>query len=221
MLSRIFISIIVITIFLISSCSYDRYALRYYKRAQRDAPYDVIIVPGVPYEDTSMNRIFQARVLWAKFLYEHHIAKNIIFSGSAVYTPYMEGKVMRIFADSLGIPSANTFSETKAEHSVENVYYSVRLAKTLGFKKIAVATDPFQTKMLRSFIRVRYPKVGKIPAVFDSIRTSEAAWPKINPSSARVDNFISLLKREKKWKRLKGTLGRNIDFKQKNSDYTF
>jgi len=50
------------------------------------------------------------------------LPRNIIFSGSAVSSPYVEGVAMKIIADTLGIRRP-TFSETKAEHSTENAYY--------------------------------------------------------------------------------------------------
>src|SRR4051812_23617994 len=71
---------------------------------EQEDPFDVIIVPGVPYENKSLEIILKERMLWAKYLYDKGIAKNIIFSGGSVYTPYVEGVIMRIYADSLGIP---------------------------------------------------------------------------------------------------------------------
>ena len=141
------------TFFLLCSYDYRKSEQLNSEKEKKLDQYDAIIVPGVPYQQPSLTIVLKSRMLWAKYLFEKKIAKNIIFSGSSVYTPYLEGKIMRIYADSLGISSENTFSETEAEHSTENVIYSLKIAKKMGFKKIAVATDPYQAIMLKSFIQ--------------------------------------------------------------------
>jgi uncharacterized SAM-binding protein YcdF (DUF218 family) len=180
-------------------------------------PFDAIIVPGVPYENESLEIILKQRILWAKYLYDKGIAKNIIFSGGSVYSPYVEGEIMRIYADSLGIPHEHTFSETKAEHSTENVFYSLQMAKKLGFKKIAVATDPYQAVLIRSFVRKFCPEVKILKVIYTKIDTKNTPWPEIEPNSAYAENFESLITRENKVKRFKGTMGKNIVFNAKDS----
>lgn len=187
------------------------------ERLKEKAPYDVIIVPGIPYQDPTLKIILKARILWAKYLFDTGIAKNIIFSGSAVYNPYIEGVMMRIYADSLGIPSENTFSETQAEHSTENIYYSLLMAKKLGFKKIAVATDQYQAIIIRRFMKKNCPEIEIITIEYNKIKMITAPWPEIDPSSACVDNFVSLIEREDRVKRFKGTLGKNINFVEHDS----
>src|SRR5688572_23800179 len=118
-----------------TSCTFSKYALKSYEAAKKQKPYDVIIVPGIKYEGKNTASVMKMRLYWAKHLYDSGYCKNIIFSGSAVYTPYIEGIVMKVMADSLGVPEDKIFSETKAEHSTENAYYSWRMAKELGFKK--------------------------------------------------------------------------------------
>jgi len=108
-------------------------------------------------------------------LYDKGITKNVIYSGSAVYSPYYEAEIMALYAQTIGIPKENIFAETKAEHSTENVYYSYKKAKNLGFEKIALATDPFQSKMVKSFItkKMKAP-IAIIPMVYDSLKTIES-----------------------------------------------
>jgi hypothetical protein len=202
-------------------CSYD-YLTSSKKKIEKKKcsdPYDVIIVPGVPFEDPNFELVLKARMLWAKYLYENKIAKNIIFSGSSVYSPYVESKIMRIYADSIGIPSEHTFSETQAEHSTENVYYSVLLAKKLGFKKIAVATDPYQALILRKYIQKKFPAVEIIKIDYAKIHVLRSSWPKIEPCSAYVNDFVSIIDREDRMHRFKGTLGKNINFDDSDSTY--
>jgi vancomycin permeability regulator SanA len=175
----------------------NKSAINSYNTSISKAPYDVIIVPGLPYDSANVNTLFKSRMLWAKSLYENGITKNIIFSGSAVHTPYVEALVMKTFADSLGIPSANIYSEENALHSTENVDYGIVLAQKLGFSKIAVATDPFQYFYLNRYVISNNIKVGMLPFSLDSMPFySKAALPKINAQSAFVANFIPLKNRD-------------------------
>ena len=105
---------------LLTHCSFNNYSKRAYARAEKEKPFDVIIVPGVPYDKGNTTSVMTLRLFWAKHLYDSGFAKNIIFSGSSVYTPFVEGKAMKMMADSLGIPPEHTFYETRAEHSTEN-----------------------------------------------------------------------------------------------------
>ncbi len=195
---------------LLTHCSFQRYARKSFERAKKEIPFDVIIVPGVPYQDTAMNVIYKARVLWAKYLYDSAFTKNIIFSGSAVYTPYYEATTMMMYADSLGLPTENLFAETEALHSTENIYYGWKMAKSMAFKKIALATDPFQSRLLKSFIEEYTPGVYSIPIVFEKIDTKSIVFPKINDHAAFVENFISLPKRQGFWERFRGTRGERV-----------
>lgn len=143
--------------------------------------YDVIIVPGVPFENNNWSRTMKSRVYWSKYLYDKGIAKNIMYSGSAVYSPYFEAEIMALYAQALGIPKENIFTETKAEHSTENVYYSYQKAKNIGFKKVALATDPFQSKMLKSFVNKKMKaSIDILPMVYDSLKKIE---PTMRPSN--------------------------------------
>jgi uncharacterized SAM-binding protein YcdF (DUF218 family) len=180
-----------------------------FSKAEKQAPYDVIIVPGVPFKD-KWSDIMRSRVLWADYLFKKGLTKNIIFSGSAVYSPYYEGKIMALYGRSMGIPAENIFEEIKAEHSTENLYYSYQIAKSKGFKRIALATDPFQNLMLWRFKNEVDPAIERIPIVFKIVKNIPKKEVHIDPTSAKSDYFISLVKRESFWERFKGTLGRKI-----------
>ncbi|MEO5980397.1 MAG: YdcF family protein [Chryseolinea sp.] len=195
---------------LLTMCTFKHYAEKSYARAKKEKPFDVIIVPGVPYEQEKTTSIMTMRIYWAKHLYDSGYTKNIIFSGSAVYSPYVEGIAMKIIADSLGIPADHTFSETNAEHSTENIYYSWKMARRMGFHKIALATDPFQAGMLRSFVRKYCPGVRSIPVVFENMNMDGKTLPVIDFSKAYRPGFKSITEREGFWQRLRGTMGKKI-----------
>jgi len=197
-----------------SACTYSsKTQKRLYKEIENQQ-FDVIIVPGVPFENNHWDRIMKGRVYWSKYLYDKGIAKNIIYSGAAVYSPYYEGKIMALYAEALGIPKEHIYSEIKAEHSTENIYYSYKLAKKLGFTRIALASDPFQTKLLRKYIRKKIdPNIPVIPFVADTLKIIEPGMidPAIDYQQAFKKDFISLKQREGFWKRWRGTRGKNVD----------
>jgi uncharacterized SAM-binding protein YcdF (DUF218 family) len=175
--------------------------------------YDMIVVPGVPLEKGKWSPYMKARIYWSKYLYDRGIAKNVMYSGSAVYTPYYEGEIMALYAEAIGIPKEHIFTEIKAEHSTENLYYSYKKAKKLGFNTIALASDPFQTKSLRRFAhKILSPDVGLLPIVYDTLKAIEPMKdPEIDYQKAFVKNFVALPERENFWKRLRGTRGLDID----------
>lgn len=195
---------------LLTHCSFQRQARKLYAEAAREKPFDVVIVPGVPYEKERTTRVMDMRVFWAKHLYDSGYTRNIIFSGSSVYSHFVEGKAMKTIADSLGIPPEHTFAETKAEHSTENIYYSWKLAKEMGFRKIALATDPFQSAMLKSFIRKYCPGVKSVPVVTDILTLEGKTLPAVDTTTFYVSDFVSIMERESFWKRFRGTMGKRI-----------
>ena len=137
-----------------------------------------------------------------------------MYSGSSVYTPYYEAEVMSLYAQAIGIPKEHIFTETRAEHSTENIFYSYRKAKILGFNTIALASDPFQTKLLKRYIRKKVAKnVALIPFVIDTLKKMEPSMvnPVIDFQLAYNNEFVSITERESFWKRLRGTRGRNVD----------
>jgi hypothetical protein len=203
-------------LFILDSCSFSVKASKALLDEAKKTSYDIIVVPGVPFENGKWSRTMKGRVYWSKYLYDQGIAKNIMYSGSSVYSAYYEGEIMALYAEAIGIPKEHIFTETKAEHSTENIYYSYKKAKKLGFNRIALASDVFQTKTLRKFTRKKVsPEVGLIPMVADTLKKMEPqmADPVIDYQKAFNKDFISIKKREGYLKRLRGTSGKNIDMK--------
>lgn len=201
-------------IFLLYSCSFSANTTRKYFAKAAAETYDMIVVPGVPFTEQGWDSTMKARIYWSKYLYDKGIAKNIMYSGSSVYSPYFEGEIMAMYAVAIGIPKENVFAETKAEHSTENLYYGYQKSKKLGFKRIALATDPYQAKQLKRYARLRVNKdVGMIPIVFDTLRAIQPTMinPVIDYQLAFNKDFVPLPSRESFWKRLKGTMGKNLD----------
>jgi hypothetical protein len=197
------------------SCAFsNRAAGRLLRAAEQSGPFDAIIVPGVPFKNGRWDTIMKGRVYWSKYLYDRGIARNIIYSGAAVYSPYYEAEIMAMYAEALGIPQEHIFTETRAEHSTENIYYGYKRALQLGFNKVALASDPFQSRLLRSYAFRRVsPDIRIIPMVTDTLKKIQPYMtdPDIAYDKAFKANFISIIQRDSFWKRLIGTLRGNID----------
>jgi len=198
---------------ILSSCGMSQRSVKDQYNSAATNRYDAIIVPGVPFNGEKWQMTMQIRVHWSNFLYKKGITKNIIYSGGSVYSEYNEAKIMALYGEALGIPKNYIYVDTLAEHSTENVYYSYQVAKKLGFKRIALATDPFQSGSLRSFIKKHELPIDLIPIVFDTIGKIDKYEPEIDPSSAKETNFVSIKKRESFFKRFSGTLGKQIKWK--------
>ncbi len=214
--------VLTLIIIILQACQFSKKtSQRLYNKASSQE-FDAVIVPGVPFENNQWSRTMKGRVYWARHLYQRKITRNIIFSGGAVYSPYTEAQIMALYAKAIGVPAANIFTETNAEHSTENLYYSYQKARQLGFKKIALASDPFQTKMLRRFARKKVDRdIALIPFVIDTLKVIEPEMsdPVIDFDKAFVEGFKSIKERESLWKRLRGTMGKSIDtsaYKQAN-----
>ena len=84
----------------------------------------------------------------------------------------------------------------------------------MGFNKIALASDPFQTKLLRKFARKKISEeIEFIPFVNDTLKALESSMvdPEIDYKKAFKQDFKSIKERQSFWKRLRGTMGKNID----------
>jgi uncharacterized SAM-binding protein YcdF (DUF218 family) len=207
-------SVFSLVLAILNSCAYSSKASKQLLKESLNKKYDMIVVPGVPFEDGKWSATMRDRVFWSKYLYEKGIANNVMYSGSAVYSPYSEAEIMAMYGEKLGIPKENIYTEIKAEHSTENIYYSYKKAKKLGFSTIALASDPFQTKMLRRFTRkIVSQDVAFIPIVYDTIQPMQEIMPDptIDFEKAYVKDFRSLTKKEGFFKRLRGTRGLDID----------
>lgn len=186
-----------------------------YERALKNKPYDVIIVPGTPYDGKDWDTKLKGRVIWASYLMKNGFAKKVIFSGGAVYTPYVEAKIMALYAEALGTPKEDILIEDKAEHSTENIYNSYVMAKKLGYTKIAVASDPYQSNLLMGFTKRRFKlPIAHIPFVIKILQDIDDVHPTINAETAKVENFKPITETQSFWYRLQGTRGKHIVFEK-------
>ena len=201
-----------IIIFFCSSCYFlgPSPKTRLVKAGQLDT-IDVAIVPGLPLYHGIWDTLLKSRILWSEFLYHKGYVKHLIYSGNAVYTPWVESETMKLYALQLGIGKDDILTDTIAEHSTENLFYSYQLAINKGYKSIAVATDPFQCAMLHKFAKKNFNKsIILLPIVYDSIRQKMGIDIAIDTVVTKKTVFTPLAERQSYKERLKGTRGKNI-----------
>lgn len=187
--------------------------------AKSHAPFDAIIVPGIPYNETEgWDSIMKMRVLWSVYLYKNGITKNIIYSGSSVYTPYFESKIMRLYAIKLGVDTNHIFTESEAKHGVENLYYSYVMGKEMGFENLAVATDPGQNLQIAYYGKPMASFVNFIPMVISKVSFSGSDTISINPQPAYNSNYVPYIENLSIKERLKRSAGKT-GIKQKMTEY--
>src|SRR5262245_51352872 len=101
-------------------------------------PFDVVVIPGCPTEDDGTpSRCQLARALWGAELW----TRAFITSGAAVHTPWVEAETIAALMAAAGVPADRIFVETNALHTDENMFYSLHLARRLGFARVAVASN--------------------------------------------------------------------------------
>lgn len=211
-----------VAIFLLSGCQayYNFFYAdpdKCFAKAKTNKPYDAIIVPGFPYDPKSANGVLVERISWAHYLYTNGYAKNIIFSGSAVHSPYVEAEVMRLMAIQVGLPADHLFTETKAEHTTENLYYSYLLAKKLGFQKVAFATQPAQASFMKAFNRKWDLDIEMLPVVTNCLASYELPFQAIDTTTTKIPNFVPLKERENFISSLRGTSGHRVRVERRKS----
>ena len=114
-------------------------------RYQVDPPpagFDAAIVLGCPNEkDGSLSRCQVSRAVWAAEMWRRGKAQHFITSGAAVHTPWVEAESLAAAMEALGVPAERIYLETEALHTDENVYNGLRLAGTLGMRRVAVISN--------------------------------------------------------------------------------
>ena len=88
----------------------------------------------------------------------------------------------------------------------------MKLAQKTGFKELGLATDPFQTKTLISFIKKLNAHIRVIPFVKEFLQTMPENNLPIDSMQAYRPDFVSIVKRKSFFKRFRGTMGKDIQF---------
>lgn len=206
---RVYLLALVLTLS-VSSCLLFQPGFKEQYQVNSQTTYDAIIVPGIPFNPPHWQDIMKARVHWAVWLYKNNKTKNIIFTGSAVYTPYLESKIMSLYAQKLGVPVKHIYEESKAQHGSENLYFSYKLAQKLGFEKVALATDPYQGALMFKHNRKFDLDLPYIPVLFDTLETQGMPTPEIEYELAKVDSFVPIGDKYSRLEQYQYSMGKRV-----------
>ncbi len=188
-------------------------------------PFDVVIVPGCPSQESGGISPCQARrAMWAAILWQRGYARHFITSGSAVISPFVEAEALAAAMAALGVPAERIYLEPHALHTEENIYNALQLARLAGWTRLAVASDRGQAagacQMLQDWLRVDsgHSQADAQPGAFTmdyelvKARLLQAA-PKLRTIRTEpVSDFVPLSKRERERAQLYGRCPRLPSF---------
>jgi vancomycin permeability regulator SanA len=137
-----------------------------------------------------MTEVMLYRLLWAQHLYQRGFANYVMFSGAATYTPFVEGCIMKQYAQILGIPADSILVEDKAETSVDNIYNANLLARKNGLKDLLVATDTYQSLRYSRFQKQTNIQFNMAPMQKDSIDLNFRFKTEINDSLCYQSGWV-------------------------------
>ncbi|MES2644022.1 MAG: ElyC/SanA/YdcF family protein [Myxococcota bacterium] len=117
--------------------------------AYADAPFDAVIVPGCPSEaDGRVAACQWERAAWAAALVRGGSVRDVILTGGAVYTPYVEAEALAAAMLALGVSADRIHVEPLARHTDENAGFALGVAEALGFERLAVASVPVHAVLM-------------------------------------------------------------------------
>lgn len=106
------------------------------------APHDVIIVLGCPNDDDGAPSACQEkRADIAVGLMNAGFGHRFITSGAAAHNAYVEADTLRDLLLMRGVPADDVFTEERAEHTDENIYYSTQIMLSHGWTNAVVVSD--------------------------------------------------------------------------------
>lgn len=141
---------------------------------------DAILVLGYKVnDDGNLSPTLKSRVDKGIELYKQGLAKYLIFTGGAVANKFTEAEAMKQYAIEKGINNNVLFAETESQNTIENIYFSNTIFKSLAAKKVIVVSSAYHTKRAKKiienypyktqFVAVQYPTevgfIGQIKAI--------------------------------------------------------
>ncbi len=174
-------------------------AARYEVRATAPAHYDAVIIPGCPSEDDgALSPCQMSRAAWGAILWRRGVTGAFIVSGAAVHSRYVEADALAAGLAALGVPAERIWLERNALHTDENMYYSLAIARALGFRRLAVASQKghaaWSCRMLEDWGQ---KGCGAFSVDMDAVRADD---PRARLAAVRtrpVEHWLPLAERER------------------------
>ena len=174
-------------------------AAHYEVRATATTHYDAVIIPGCPSEDDgSLSPCQMSRAAWAAILWQRGLAGAFITSGAAVHSRYVEADAIAAGMVALGVPADRIWLEQNALHTDENMYFSLRIARALGFRRLAVASQKghaaWSCRMLEDWGQ---RSCGAFSVDMDAVLASHPEERLRAVRTAAVGDWLPLVQRER------------------------
>jgi uncharacterized SAM-binding protein YcdF (DUF218 family) len=104
--------------------------------------FDIILVLGTPaLKDGTPSPVQRSRVLEGVRQWRTGIAPRLVMSGGPAHNQWVEADTMAKLAESQGVPAANVFEERQAHDTIQNIYYTVQIMQTHGWKSAEVVSS--------------------------------------------------------------------------------
>lgn len=169
-------------------------------RAVPPGGFDALIVPGCPTEeDGAPSRCQKGRALWAAILWERGWARNLIVSGAAVHTPWVEAEVLAALVHALGVPAERIHLEPNALHTDENMYDALQIARARGWRTVAVASNGGHAAGGCTMVRGWGQPCTALPVDRAAVEARAASAPHLAQVRTRpVARWVPLVERERR-----------------------
>jgi len=143
-------------------------------------PADVIGVFGAAEYSGRPSPILRARLDHALALYEHGIAPVIVtLGGSAPGDAFSEGQVGEAYLEANGVPEKAIIAETQSRSTEEQALRIVAIARTNGFRRVVIVSDPAHLFRIREICAREGLEVLTSPRPQVSPVGSSAEWKQV------------------------------------------
>ncbi len=103
---------------------------------------ETLIILGFPAnEDGTPSKLLKYRLDRALQIYRQEQVSHIIVTGGAVQNDHTEAEVMKTYLMKNGIPEEKIITETRANSTFGNAYYSSRILKKIKAKNPVIITS--------------------------------------------------------------------------------
>ncbi|HEY9125824.1 MAG TPA: YdcF family protein [Acidobacteriaceae bacterium] len=151
-----------------------------YAYADEAAPADVICVFGAAEYAGKPSPVLRARLDHALALYEHKIAPVMLtLGGSAPGDKYSEGEVGAAYLMANGVPQKAIIAETESRSTDEQVHRIAVIARTNGFRRLVIVSDPTHLFRIREMFAREGLRVMTSPRTQVAMVGSSSEWRQV------------------------------------------
>jgi len=184
----------------VAGCADARDLLRPYAAAEADAravlaqpwppgPLDVAFVLGCPADpDGSASLCERCRVKTAVRQYRKGAVRDLVFTGGAAHSPFVEAEVMGDLAVRRGVPPEHVFREGRALTTWQNIRFSLDLLRKQPWRTILfISTSDHlaRARRIARFYGLSDDRTGYLACDLDLPPDSDAEWTTTGKQSQR------------------------------------